>query len=112
MIMVVLHLVIYTFLTMKTFKRTSLPDFIKYNNKTYALEDETSKSIRVEVLSRNLIGVLDNNGFAYKPSVFYFNPVKINCPCCNGEGFFEDIEPYFGETIVTCSTCNGSGTLN
>ena len=56
---------------MKTFKRTSLPDFIKYNNKTYVLGEETSKSIRVEVLSRNLIGVLDNNGFAYKPSVLF-----------------------------------------
>ena len=59
---------------MKTFTRTSLPTQIKYNNKVYVYGQKTSKSIKVEVLSRNLRGVRDLYGNYYKPSEHYFNP--------------------------------------
>lgn len=61
---------------MKTFKRTSLPEQIVYNNKVYRYGSKTEKSIKVEVLSRRLKKSLDLYGNYYKPTEHYFNPIE------------------------------------
>jgi len=79
---------------MKTFKKSFLPDSIKYNNEVYFLNSDISgsmkasetspkkvleslkttgrKGILVEVLSTNLKGVTDLHGNLYKPSIWIF----------------------------------------
>lgn len=60
---------------MKTFKRTSLPSEIKYNNKTFIRGEKTENSICVEVLSTRLKNVLDYHNKPYKPTIHFFNPI-------------------------------------
>ena len=62
---------------MKQFNRASLPDQIKYNKKVYVRGEKTYKSIQVNVLSTNLKHRVDLHGKAYKPSVFYYNPLDL-----------------------------------
>jgi len=79
---------------MKTFKKSFLPDSIKYNNENYTLNSTISggmnvsstspkkviealkttgkKGILVEVLSNNLKGKTDLHGKLYQPSKFIF----------------------------------------
>ena len=79
---------------MKTFKRTSLPEEIKYNGERYthnatisgamtasntspqktieAVKSTCKKAVLVEVLSRNLRRRTDLHGQPYKPSQFIF----------------------------------------
>lgn len=61
---------------MKTFKKTYLPEVVKYSGKNYERGEKTDKSIKVEVLSRNLRGRTDLFGREYTPTVWFFNPVK------------------------------------
>lgn len=84
---------------MKTFKRTSLPEEIKYNGETYrqnstitggmmasntrpekvidALKSTGKKGILVEVLSSKLKGKTDLHGQPYRASKFIFTNEKI-----------------------------------
>ena len=79
---------------MTTFKKTSLPEEIKYNGETYthnatisgsmgasntnprktieAVKSTGKKAVLVEVLSRNLKGKKDLHGQPYKASQFIF----------------------------------------
>lgn len=70
---------------MKTFKRTYLPDQIRYNNKVYEVDIELSSlysmgkintipkdAIKIEVLSKNLKGKSDLYGKPYVPTIFIF----------------------------------------
>lgn len=74
---------------MKTFKRASLPDSIRYNKRTFILNAGKSARIslgekfiddgtrvKIEVLSANLKNRLDLHGKPYKPSVFIFKQVQ------------------------------------
>lgn len=62
---------------MKTFNKTSLPESIKYNNKTYVYSvEKTVNSIQVNVLNRNLKGKTDLYGNQYKPTKHYFKPLN------------------------------------
>lgn len=73
---------------MKTFKRVSLPQQIKYNGKVYKVNIELSalysigrtnklpyNAIKVEVLSRKLKSSTDVYNRPYKPSIFIFTPI-------------------------------------
>ena len=54
---------------MKAFKRTYLPEEIKYNGKTYArYQNESEDYIIVKVLSRNLRDRTDLYGNEYQPT--------------------------------------------
>ena len=62
---------------MKVFYRTSLPDLINYNGKTYVYSVEKMiDSIQVNVLSRNLKCKTDLYGREYSPTKHYFKPSK------------------------------------
>lgn len=74
---------------MKKFSRTSLPEVIRYNNKTYKVNISLSTdymlkhnpvlpkdAIIVEVLSRRLRGKIDFHGKPYTPSSFIFTVVE------------------------------------
>lgn len=80
---------------MKTFKRTSLPDQICYNNKVYQMDAELSvlysigkatkipqDAIKLEVLSRNLKRKSNLYGKPYEPTIFIFTNCKsgVSCP--------------------------------
>lgn len=66
---------------MKTIKRYSFENEIKYYGKTYYWNPVSSArnkpseldSLKVEVYNRNLQGVRDLHGNLYKPSVFYYS---------------------------------------
>jgi hypothetical protein len=60
---------------MKTIIKTFLPDEIKHNGKKYVRGIETKESIKVKVLNKRLIGVVDLHGVEYKPTIWFFNKV-------------------------------------
>ena len=61
---------------MKTFKRRSLPESIKYNGKVWKYgSKEVSPTIRVEVLTKKGRRAVDLHGKQYLPRRHYFNPV-------------------------------------
>lgn len=73
---------------MKTFKRVSLPEQIKYNGKVYKVDIELSAlysigrtnklpydAIKVEVLSRKLKSSTDVYNRPYQPSIFILTPI-------------------------------------
>jgi hypothetical protein len=63
---------------MKAFSRTSLPESIKYNGRTYTRVNNATdfftgeKFIAVNVLSRNLRGKLDAHGKPYRATNHIF----------------------------------------
>lgn len=61
---------------MKTFKRTNLPENIRYNGEVYKLDlsndRQFKKTVIVEVLSPQLKNRTDLWGKPYKPTRFYF----------------------------------------
>jgi hypothetical protein len=66
---------------MKTYRRSSLPDFIEYNGKRYVLDASASSvdqpedgSIRVIVTNPKLRGIKDLHGNPYPSTTFYFLP--------------------------------------
>lgn len=66
---------------MKTYKRSSLPDYIDYNGKRYVLDASASAldqpedgSIRVIVSNPRLRGIRDLHGNPYPSSTYYFLP--------------------------------------
>ena len=103
---------------MKTFKRSSLPDLIKYNNKIYVYSlDKTKDCIKIEVLSTRLKKATDIHGHPYKPSIHYFKPLEIaefcsNCLVESNITKIMDVCPCCGEPLVACSLCNMKNCSN
>lgn len=95
---------------MKTFKRASLPETIKYNGKIYGhCIRRQDDAIRVEVLSARLRGATDLHGHPYMPTVHYFKPIG-EAPMKQGKRTakrlakdyeFETEEEYFDYIVLS-----------